>query len=186
MVESLMFKKLIVSPILILLLIGCSSGGSTPSDISSTAVTTEKSVAESSSENSEVTPVSQELSRDTVLAVNRCIESSDSAIFSLDFNFSVGQIDSSDAAVVKKEMNFAIEDCEEAALQAKTDEVRPLIASIDDFLLSIRFAYSYVLLLDIDLLLGKNVAWDESETDSVSDAAVQFLKSVSEYGITSN
>ncbi len=181
-----MFEKLILSPLLILILIGCSSGGSTPSDVSSTPVITEESVAESNSENNEVTPVLQELSRDTVLAVNRCIESSDSAIFGLDFYFSVGQIDSSDAAVVKKEMNLAVEDCEEAALQAKTDEVKPLIASIDDFLLSIRFAYSYVLLLDIDLLQGKDVTWDQSETDSVSDSAVQFLKSVSEYGISSN
>jgi hypothetical protein len=175
-----MAKNLVTLPLIILILIGCSSGDSTVPDDSSTQAITDDSITESNTESS-TSLVTQSPSRETVLAVNRCIDSSDSAIYALDFFFSFGEISASDT--VEEEFKVATEDCEEAALQVKTDGIKPLIASTDDFLFALRFAYADVLLVGLDLLVGKIPTWDQSKTTAVSDAAELFLQSVSEYGI---
>ena len=157
-----MTKKWVALPLLVLILIGCSS-------------------SESNTESS-TSLVAQSPSRDTVLAINRCIESSDDAIQGLEIFFSIGELTASDT--IDKYMNIAVDDCEEAAIQAKTDDVKPLIAGIDDFLFDLRGASIKVLLVDMDLSAGKNPTWDQRETTSVRDAYELFLKSVSEFGIT--
>ena len=186
MVESFMFAKLIASPLLVLLLIGCSSGGSTLPDISSTQAISEGSITQSNSENSEVTSVSQSPSRDTVLAVNRCIESSESAINALDLFFSDGAILLYEVEPVQEAMTLASTDCEEAALQAKTDELRQLTAGIKLFLNDVNSTNVTVGLYYLVLLDGENAAWDQIHTDSFRDAIALFLKTTSKFGITSN
>ena len=159
-----MTKKWVALPLLVLILIGCSS-------------------TESNTESS-TSLVPQLPRRDTVLAVNRCVDGSDGAIYGLEYFFSIGEFTASDT--VHKYMKIAVDDCDEAALQARTDDVQPLVASIDDFLFALRGAAVKVLLVDIDLSAGKNPTWDQSETTSVRNAYELFLKSVSKFGITPN
>ena len=184
-VDSHMSKKLVAIPLLVLILLGCSSGGSTEPDVSSNQAITDDSITESNSESS-TTLVPQSPSRDTVLAVNRCIKSSSNALRDLNFFFTVGEIPSSYIEAVQEAMKLASTDCEEAALQAKTDGLRQLTAGVDHFLRSVDTAELNVQLFYLALLSEEDVAWDQVFTDSFRDALGLFLKTVFKFGITPN
>ena len=83
-------------------------------------------------------------------------------------------------------MKLASTDCEEAALQAKTDGLRQLTAGVDHFLRSVDTAELNVQLFYLALLSEEDVAWDQVFTDSFRDALGLFLKTVFKFGITPN
>ena len=178
-----MFKKYAGLSLFLFLLIGCSSGGASSLDTNSTEVITKDSLNESNSESS-TSLIPQTPSRETILAINRCIKSSDSAVSSLEFYFGSGEITSLYIEAVQQDLKLASTDCEEASLQAKTDDLKQLIWSIDDYVQSIQFTKLDVDLLNLSLLSGAETSWDPSFTPHFKEALALFLKKVSEFGIT--